>query len=83
MQTELIGLTVDLSEDRSGRPCCGNRPAKIHPGNDQYAGELRCTRCGKHVNWLSKPTADWIAQVIKTFGKPEKSIAIRTPAVRS
>jgi hypothetical protein len=82
MQTELIGLIVDLSENRRGRPCCGNHLAQILPGKGPHAAELRCTRCDKHVNWISKSTGDWIAQVIQTFGKPEKPIVIRTPAVR-
>jgi hypothetical protein len=82
MQSELIGLTVDLSEDRRGHPCCGNRLAKIHPAADPYAGELRCTRCNRHVNWITRPTAGWITQVVQTFGKPEKAIVIRMPPVR-
>jgi hypothetical protein len=74
----LIGLIVDLSQDRAGRRCC-NAFARIHVGKGPHAGELRCTGCGKHVNWISKPTADWIAEVIRIFGRPTTPIVIRTP----
>jgi hypothetical protein len=73
----LVGLQVRLARPIDlERPCCCNI-CTIFPGKAQHAGELRCTDCGQHRGWLSKPTAQWIAAVVAKFGAPTTPIVMR------
>jgi hypothetical protein len=78
-QSPIIGLSVDLTEDFGGKRCCGNQIAEIHSGKGPHVGEFRCVRCGRHRGWLSKSTAEWIEQVIESFGRPTDPIKFRRP----
>jgi hypothetical protein len=73
----LIGLKVKLDRpvDRK-RPCCLN-VCTIEPARGPHAGELVCTGCGQHRDWLSKSTAQWIEHVITRFGAPTTPIVVR------
>jgi hypothetical protein len=73
----LTGLKVKLDRpiDRE-RPCCLN-VCTIGPASGPHAGELVCTGCGQHRDWLSKSTAQWIEHVITRFGAPTTPIVVR------
>ena len=73
----LVGLKVKLSRPIDvDHPCCRN-VCTIFPGKAQHAGELRCTDCGQHRGWLSKPTAQWIEHVVTRFGAPTTPVVVR------
>jgi DNA-directed RNA polymerase subunit RPC12/RpoP len=67
----LTGRAVELPNDRCK---CGSNVAIID--RDRH---LNCRSCGRPRGYLSKPTADWIIEVIKTVGA--ETIAIRGPAL--
>jgi hypothetical protein len=73
----LIGLRVKLDRpvDRE-QPCCLNI-CMIAAARGPHAGELICASCGQHRGWLSKPTAQWIANVVTRFGAPTTPIVVR------
>ena len=73
----LIDLHVKLDRPLNReKPCCRNI-CVIKPGRGPHAGEFRCTDCGQHRGWLSKPTAAWIENVIARFGAPTTPIVVR------
>jgi hypothetical protein len=66
----LTGRSVELPND----PCkCGSNTAIIDGDR-----RLSCRSCGRQRGWLSKSTANWIAEVAARFGAPE-IITIRGP----
>jgi hypothetical protein len=73
----LVGIKVQLDRpvDRE-RPCCRNI-CIIGIGKGPHAGALDCADCGQHRGWLSKPTAQWIEQVVTRFGAPTTPIVVR------
>jgi hypothetical protein len=73
----LIGLELKLDRPIDRRnPCCRSI-CIIDPGKGPHAYGLRCTGCGQHRGWLSKPTAAWIEQVVVHFGVPTSPIVVR------
>jgi hypothetical protein len=66
----LTGRAVELPNDLCK---CGSNVAIID--GDRH---LNCRSCGRRRGWLSKSTADWIAEVAARFGAPE-IITIRGP----
>lgn len=67
----LTGRTVDLPNDRCR---CGSAVAVIN-----HDRRLCCRSCGRARGFLSKHTAAWIAEVIKTVGA--QTITLRGPAL--
>jgi hypothetical protein len=63
----LIGLAVELPD---ACRCAGN-VAIIGNGTQIHRAALTCRSCGRHRGWLSKFTADWIANIAARFGAPE------------
>jgi hypothetical protein len=74
----LIGLKIKLDRpaDRE-RPCCRNVCCIIDAGKSLHAGAFQCADCGQRRGWLSKPTAQWIEQVVTRFGAPSTPIVVR------
>jgi hypothetical protein len=72
----LIGLHVQL--DRAV-PCHGN-VAEICPGCGPHAYALLCTTCGRHLGWLPKAAADFVAETIRVFGIPQQPLILRPPS---
>jgi hypothetical protein len=73
----IVGLTAKLRD----RPCqkCGGVDATIEStGKGPHPGSLRCNDCGQFRGWLRKETYDFVTACIEEFGKPAKSITIRT-----
>jgi hypothetical protein len=66
-------VTFDLGGSRSKR-CCGSTIAVVTDGRT-----LRCTHCGKARGILSKPTTEWINQVVTIFGPPTTPIKLTRP----
>jgi hypothetical protein len=68
----LIGRTVAM--DGSCR-ACGSTTALIGPGRGPHLGELRCSSCNKHRQWISRSSytaiAKFVAEIGDTFGAPE------------
>lgn len=67
----LTGRAVELPNDRCK---CGSNVAII-----DHDRQLNCRSCGRRRGFLSKPTADWIVEVIKTVGA--ETITICGPAL--
>jgi len=67
----LIGHAVTLD------PCdnCAATVAIIGPGRGPHLGELRCSSCNKHRQWISRSSyaaiAKFVAKIAGTFGAPE------------
>jgi hypothetical protein len=67
----LTGRAVELPNDRCK---CGSNVAII-----DHDRQLSCRSCGRLRGYLSKHTADWITEVIKTVGT--ETITIRGPSL--
>lgn len=70
-KNRLTGRAVELPNDRCK---CGSNVAII-----DHDRQLNCRSCGRRRGYLSKPTADWIKEVINTVGA--ETITIRGPAL--
>jgi hypothetical protein len=57
---------------------CRNRLAIIRPGKGAHAASLTCTRCRHARGWLAKQEADFINNIISTFGRPTAPIMLRS-----
>jgi hypothetical protein len=68
----LIGRAVTMDT-----PCraCGSATALIGPGGGPHLGELRCSSCNKHRQWIGRSSytaiAKFVAKIADTFGAPE------------
>jgi hypothetical protein len=58
-------------------PKCRSGMAIIGPGKGPHVASLTCAGCRHHRGWLSKQKADFIKQIISTFGRPTEPIVIR------
>jgi hypothetical protein len=65
--TPLLGLSV-----RSPDACCASGVATIGDAN-----VLICRGCQRRCGVLSTFTANWLRQVVKTFGRPTDPIVVR------
>jgi hypothetical protein len=73
----LIGLRVKLNRAVDQQARCHDNLALIHPGKGPHSHELRCTVCGQSRGWLKKSTADFLTEMVRTFGVPVEPFTIR------
>jgi hypothetical protein len=64
-------------------PKCRNRLAIIGPGKGPHAASLTCARCRHARGWLAKQEADFINNIISTFGRPTAPIVLRSKLLAS
>jgi hypothetical protein len=67
------GLTVVVPDACK----CGERRATIGAGAGPHVAALHCCRCGLHRGWVPHETHDFIAELIRDFGRPTTPISIR------
>jgi hypothetical protein len=60
-------------------PKCRNRLAIVGPGKGPHAASLICARCRHARGWLAKQEADFINNIISTFGRPTAPVVLRNP----
>jgi hypothetical protein len=74
----LIGLAITMPE-----PCprCGGHDAVIGAGRGPHKASIMCC-CGRHLGWMSVPTFDFIAEIVRQVGRPSEPICVnRKPPV--
>jgi hypothetical protein len=82
---DLTDLRVRLDRRIDREAGCHNNLAVIGPGKGPHAYELRCTECDKHRGWVSRRTANFLAESIRVFGVPRTNhhFTIRDATMRS
>ena len=73
----LIGLRVRLKRAIDRRQPCHGNLGEIHPGRGPHAYRLLCTACGRFRGWLSKPVAEFLAEVVRVGGVPDEPLTLR------
>jgi hypothetical protein len=69
----LVGIEVNLPHHCP----CGNGALRIGPGRGPHRASLHCTWCGRHCGWVSNPTAKFLSDIIKHFGRPIEPVCVR------
>ena len=71
-QHELIGLAITVIE-----PCprCSGCDAVIGAGRGPHKASFMCV-CGRHLGWMSVATFEFIAEIVRQFGRPSEPISV-------
>jgi hypothetical protein len=78
-ETTLVGLAITLPEKC---PRCSGHDAVIGNCRGPHKASIMCV-CGRHLGWMSAPTFNFIAEIVRQFGRPSEPICVnRKPATR-
>jgi hypothetical protein len=76
--SNLVGLAITLPERC---PRCSTHHAVIGAGRGPHRASIMCV-CGCHLGWMSLPTFDFIAEIVRQVGRPSEPICVnRKPPV--
>jgi hypothetical protein len=72
----LVGLAIKVHE-----PCprCRGHDASIGNGRGPHKASIMCV-CGRHLGWMSIATFDFVAEIVRLFGRLDQPISVRKPS---